>query len=81
MRGFPRWTWLGSCVGVLLGLMATAQAEVRPADIAIPTNEEGLGPGYGKRALQFHFDLSGFAGGGFAAADIMGNPINDMSRD
>ena len=64
-RGLPIWTRAVGCVGLLLAFLATANAEVRPADIAMPTDELGLGPGYGKRILQFHFDLRGFGGGGF----------------
>ncbi len=51
---------------VLIGLVvfgaSNAQAEVRPSDVTLPTNEAGLGPGYGKRGIQFQLDLHSFFG-------------------
>ena len=64
-RGLPIWALAVGCVGLLTVCLATANAEVRPADLARPTDAAGLGPGYGKRVLQFHFDLRAFGGGGF----------------
>ena len=64
-RGLPIWTRTAAAVGFILACLSTANAEVRPADIARPTDAAGLGPGYGKRVLQFHFDLRSFGGDGF----------------
>ena len=43
-------------------LGGVAQAEVRPSDITIPTNVRGLGPGYGRRGIQFQLELGLFTG-------------------
>ena len=40
-----------------LVLVNISFAEVRPSDIIKPTDEMGLGPGYGQRTLQFHLDI------------------------
>ncbi|MEE2785901.1 MAG: hypothetical protein VX589_01080 [Myxococcota bacterium] len=50
------------CIGGLVAVPETGQCEVRPSDISIPTNEQGLGPGYGRRTTQFQFDLGVFFG-------------------
>lgn len=53
-------------VGALsMALGATpAFAEIAPHELLRPVDDEGLGPGYGRRDLQFHLDL------GFYFADV-----------
>ena len=62
----------------LSGLAAPARAEISPFDVTHPVQDGGLGPGYGRRDLQFHLDL-GFhfssAPGSASAGD--GSPITE----
>lgn len=62
----------------LTGLAAPARAEISPFEVTHPVDDSGLGPGYGRRDLQFHLDL-GFhfssAPGSASASD--GSPITE----
>lgn len=44
------------CATTALGA-APALAEISPHELAHPVDESGLGPGYGRRDLQFHLDV------------------------
>lgn len=46
---------------VVLGA-APARAEISPFEVTHPVDDTGLGPGYGRRDLQFHLDLGFFFG-------------------
>ncbi len=66
-------TWcMVSVVGMYSG---AAFAEVRPSDVTLPTDEVGLGPGYGKRGLQFQFDLHSH----YASQDIERRTVDHLA--
>ncbi|MCB9554222.1 MAG: hypothetical protein H6705_20525 [Myxococcales bacterium] len=59
---------------------SSAQAEISPFEVTHPVDDGGLGPGYGRRDLQFHLDLGFYFGSDAGAGEASDGSVITEDR-